>query len=334
MEDEVLEPSAGTATTLVQRPELPSGPLPYPNPARVYLSRCALGSRRTLAGALDQVARILGELAGMPVEQRPGIDELRWSGLTYVHTQAVRAELLERLAPATINKVLSALRGTLQEAWKLGQMTTDVYERAAAVRGIRATALLRGREVDRGELVALFKACKDGTTRGARDAAILALLYGAGLRRSEVAMLDLEDYDRASGSLKVRHAKGSRQRTVPLRGGARAAVEDWLAKRGDALGPLIVRIPRNPRGTPLPERLSTRRIFRMCRRLARWAGLQGAFSPHDLRRSCATHLLEAGADLLVVRDFLGHADVQTTGRYDRRGERAKEMAATLLHVPY
>lgn len=172
--------------------------------ALVYLARLAAGSRRTMGAALDQIAGLLTN----------GCDKattLRWEALRYEHTQAIRALLAERYAPATANKMLAALRGVLRECWRLGQMDATDYHRAIDLAAVKGTTLPRGRGLAAGELRALFVACAaDNEVSGSRDAALLALLYGAGLRRSEAVALNINDYDVETGALRVRSGKGRR----------------------------------------------------------------------------------------------------------------------------
>jgi site-specific recombinase XerC len=163
-----------------------------------------------------------------------------------------------------------------------------------------------------------------------RDTAILAVQYGAGLRRAEVVALDLADLDRDSGALRV-HGKGNKERLAYVPQGGRLALDEWLALRGVEPGPLFWPIGRT--GIPTPGRPSCQAILYIARRRGTAARV-ATFSPHDLRRSFISDLLDAGADLSAVADLAGHAQVETTRRYDRRGEAAKQRAATLVHVPY
>lgn len=296
------------------------------NPALVYLAGLNTESgRRTMRQALDAIAHLVSG-------GRADLYTLDWSALRFQHTQAIRARLAETYAPATVNKYLSALRGTLKAAWQLGQMTAEDYHRAAAIKSMRSQTLPAGRELTSGEIHALMTACmNDHGPAGARDAALFALLYGGGLRRAEVVALDLDDYNPENGELRVK-GKGRKERTAWLTNGAADALADWLAVRGDEPGPLF--LPVNKGGRVIHgQRLTSQAVYNMLRKRARQAGVK-EFSPHDLRRTFVSNLLDAGADIATVQRMAGHANVTTTARYDRRGEAAKRKAAELLHVPY
>lgn len=313
--------------TAISLPKRPLAPVHQPkdrNPALVYLSRLAPGSRRTMARALDTIAELLSA--------RATAETLPWGALRYQHTQAVRAKLSEKFAPATTNKHLAALRGVLREAWRLGQLDGDDFHKAVDVNGIRNETLPAGREVSAGELRALFHACAvDKTNSGVRDAALMALLYGGGLRREEAVSLDLADYDRESGAVTVRRGKGGKQRIVYVPQGGRAAMSAWIDVRGDGPGPLLC--PVNKGGRIDLRRMTGQSVRKVLVKRATEASVS-ELSPHDLRRSFVSHLLDAGADLATVQKMAGHASVTTTARYDRRGEGAKQKAAELLNVPF
>lgn len=294
------------------------------HPAAVYLARLSPGSRRTMRQALDAIAFLL-------TGGRCDRATLDWSALRYQHTQAVRAALAERHAPATANKMLAGLKGALREAWRLGLLPADAYQRAVDLPAVRGERLPRGRALSLLELRALFAACAaDETPAGIRDTAILALLYGTGLRRSELAALELSDYDPAAGALTLRSGKGGKQRLGYAANGAAVALAAWIAYRGSEPGPLFIPVWSGRR--PRLRRMVDQNVRALLAKRARAAGV-APFSPHDLRRTFISHLLDAGADLVTVQALAGHAQVQTTARYDRRGETAKRRAAALLHVP-
>jgi site-specific recombinase XerD len=316
-------------TALIPRPE---SHLPVPlegrpasqHPAVVYITRLGPGSRRAMRGALEQIAALLSN-------GREDSLTLDWSALRYPHVQAVRAVLAERYAPATANRMLAALRGTLKECWRLGQMPADDYQRAVDVEPVRGSTLPAGRGLSQAELRALLEACRrDPRSQGRRDAALIAVLYGGGLRRSELAALALEDV-MPQGELRIRCGKGHKARTVYLGDGAQRALAAWMAVRGVEPGPLFLAINKGGRilGTPLCGQA----VERILHKRGCAAGV-APFVPHDLRRSFISDLIDNGADLVAVQQLAGHANVQTTARYDRRGERAKQRAAGLLHVPF
>ncbi len=139
-----------------------------------------------------------------------------------------------------------------------------------------------------------------------------------------------ERLDAEAARLKVR-GKGRKERLAYACEGESEALADWLKVRPDNPGPLLLPIRKG--GAILAGRLSTQAVYEILRSRGRKAEVK-PFSPHDLRRTFVGSLLDAGADVSVVSKLAGHASVTTTARYDRRGEKAKRKAASLLHVPY
>lgn len=298
---------------------------PDQNPAAVYLAGLAAGSRRSQLHALNAIADLLS--AG-----RCTAETFPWAQLRYQHVAAVRSQLAEARAIATANRMLCALRGVLRECFQLGQMDAETYQKCRSVKSIRGTAEPAGRSLTRRELQRLFEACaKDRTPAGARDAALLAVLYGAGLRRAEAVGLEVGDYQRESKALAVRRGKGNKARLSYIGTGGEKALAAWLKVRGTEAGPLFVPIRKG--GRLEVRALTDQALYETLQKRAAQAGL-ASFSPHDLRRTFVGDLLDAGADISAVQKLAGHASVTTTARYDRRGERAKQAAADLLAVPY
>jgi integrase len=296
------------------------------NPAAVYLASLAEGSRRTMGEALNTIANLV----------QPGSDAATfpWAALRYQHTQAIRSQLESRYSAATANKMLSSLRGVLKEAWQLGQMSAEDYQRAInikAVKGSKASQAEKGRHLSQGELTAMLATCMDGTKAGARDAAIISIGYLCGLRRAELVGLQLDDYNAEACTLTVRAGKGNKERVVPVGNGALDALKDWLHVRGPWAGPLFYRIRQNDVLTG--DGLTTQAIYTILQARAAAAGVKH-FSPHDLRRTFAGDLLDAGADIVTVQKLMGHANVTTTAGYDRRDAKAKKAAVNKLHVSY
>jgi len=235
-------------------------------------------------------------------------------------------------APATVNAVLSALKGVARCAWHTGLMTAEEYQRVGDVRGVRGSRLPRGRALTGEEISSLLRACERSPgPAGSRDACLVALLAGAGLRRAEAVSLDLSHYSRRDHSLRVR-GKGDKERLVYLEdGGTRRALNAWLRARGDAPGPLLC--PVSKQGTIVLRRLSAQAVYKALRKRSREAGIP-RISPHDLRRTFATSLLDCGADIGSVQSLLGHTSAETTAIYDRRGEAAKRRTSALASLPY
>lgn len=316
------------------------------HPAVVYLARLgSTRSQRTMRAALNVLANLLGVSA---VQDESGHDvtflQCNWAALRYQHTVALRAALVRQYEPATANVKIAALRGVLQEAWRLGQMTAEAYQRAADIASVRATTLLRGRSLASDELAALLKVCDEDTSAfGIRDAAIIAVMYSTTLRRSEVASLQLRDYDARAQSLKVVKGKGRKDRLVYLADTAHEALQAWVQLRGQDAGPLFCRI--TPRGRKdkdgsiersyhiRPERgLTDQAIYNLLDK-RRQQALVDPFTPHDLRRTAISDLLDAGVDVVTVAHISGHSSTDMVKRYDRRGERAKQQAARHLQLP-
>ena len=297
---------------------------PDRNPALVYLASLAPIGRRAVAARLAHVAKLIGH---------PQLETVPWHQLRYQHVAALRAKLQELgLSPATVNLTLCALRGVARAAFNLDLLSADDYQRVRNVRSVRAERLPAGRQVSPGELSALMDACACQVgPAGVRDAAIIGLMYAAGgLRRAEVVVLNRQDYDVETGELRVR-GKGSKERLVYVDNGAEDALKDWVVIRGDEPGALFV--PINKGGVLQWRRMTDQAVYSLLRKRAA-QGVVKPVSPHDLRRSFVSDLLDAGADISTVAKLAGHASVQTTARYDRRGEAAKRKATGLLHVPY
>lgn len=298
---------------------------PAESPAGQYiLALEAQSSRDTMQGRLSKLARLL--------TAQPDPYSVPWWLMKRQHLLELRKRLAEQHAPATVNNYLAALRGVLKRC--RAQRLLDPHDLADyldACKDVKGSRVPKGRSLAPGEISALMAACgADQSPAGARDAAMVAILYSCGLRRSELVKLDLDSFKPESGWLVV-DGKGNKQREVHVQGGARAALDDWLLLRGDAPGALFWRIRRG--GTMVRRRLSSQAVFDMLATRGAAAGV-AEFSPHDLRRTLAGDLLDAGADIAIVQRTLGHADPRTTAKYDRRSQDAQRKAQAAIHVPY
>jgi integrase/recombinase XerD len=296
------------------------------NPARRYLWTLAAPSRRSMKANLDRVARLLG----LSFEAVP------WQELLCApHLEALRALMADAgLAPSTINATLAGLRGVAKQAFALRLISADDYQLIRDVRGVRGSRVgARGRAPGVSEVAALLRACeRDPSAAGARDAVLVALLAGAGLRRAEAVSLDLSDWRARTHSLRVR-GKGDKERLVYLEdGGTRRALAAWLRVRGGEPGALLAPVDRL--GRVAPRRMTEQAVYNALEKRRREAGVRRRFSPHALRHFFATHLLERGAGIKEVADLLGHASIEVTAHYAHAGERGKRRAAGLISLPY
>jgi len=246
------------------------------DPTSAYLAQLGDGSQRTMREALAKLARWASE-------GRQGAHEFSWHRLRIEQTRALRDRLIADLAPATANKHLAALRGVLRQCWQQGRMSDEAYQRAIDLPPARGVPRRPTSRLGPIELQRLVRTCQEAAgAAGARDEALLALLYGAHLRRSEAVALDLSDYEVSSGQLTVGDPSTRGRRRLYANVHARHAVERWLGMRGPEPGPLFN--PVNKGGRIERRRLSEQAIYIACRKRAAEAGLPPT-SPEDLRRS-------------------------------------------------
>jgi integrase len=304
-----------------------TSPLPFnQNAAIVYIQ--ALGGPQSSGGRTQlQALKVVSQVLGIDLE---AID---WGSLRYQHTAMIRARVAAIYSPATANKILVALRQTLKRAWLLGQMSAEEYQRAIQLDPITGETVPAGRELSQDEIKAVIDACKaDKNYRaGIRDAAMIALMYIALLRREEVAKLTLSNIDLETGKI-VLVGKRRKQRTVYVSNGAQSALNDWIAIRGTDPGALFVSINKSMKlGN---KHLTPQAVYHITTTRSLQAGIENN-SPHNFRRTAISNLLDSHeTDIVTIAKLAGHKNIQTTARYDRRPEEAKKKAASLLHLPY
>jgi len=228
------------------------------------------------------------------------------------------------LSAASVMRALSAVRGFHRYLVREGlTQTNPASEIDRPRRGLSLPKVLSVEEVER-----LVTAPSGDEPKDLRDRAMLELLYAAGLRVSEIVGLKTLDLDLGSGLVTVT-GKGSKQRVVPLGEEAQARIAGYLMHAR----PLLDRTRRsahlflNTRGA----RLTRQGLWKILRGRARQAGLARRVTPHTLRHSFATHLLEGGADIRTVQVLLGHADISTTQIYTHVGRDALRRVFERAH---
>jgi integrase/recombinase XerD len=230
------------------------------------------------------------------------------------------------LRPTTLRRRAASIRGFYRFCYAEGLIETDLAGRFDLPRQPRLLPeVLTVDEVER-----LLETRGDASPVGIRDRALLELLYASGLRVSEAVGLDRDDIDLEDALVRV-VGKGDRERQVPV---GEVAIA-WLRRYDTDVRPAwLGKTPAERRhGGPFflsvrGDRLDRRRAWEMLVASARTAGLKDGISPHTLRHSFATHLLEGGADLRIVQELLGHASINTTQLYTHlTGERIKDVYA-------
>ncbi|MEQ1965601.1 tyrosine-type recombinase/integrase [Xenorhabdus nematophila] len=288
------------------------------NPALSYLLRLrSKKSQKTMRSCLTTVSAMFG--CSEPLH-------FDWSSLTRDRVQVILQRLLnENKAPNTINLILCAIKGVAEEARASRLMETDHYHDVKNIKRIRGSRVSRGRMLARSEVKKIFTFLDSQTTGAAiRDAALISLMFGCGLRRSEVADLDIDHIDVENNKINI-HGKGNKERINYMPPETAKRMSLWVdTVRGDHRGPLFTRIRKNDDVTS--NRITTNGIGFIIEQLVISLSLK-LFTPHDLRRSYASMLLENGEDILTVKEALGHASVVTTQQYDKRSIKRLEDAA-------
>ncbi len=232
-----------------------------------------------------------------------------WEAVGRADVQAHLAELVRLgISGRSQARALSAIRSLHALLYSERLAPSNAADEIDSPRCVqRLPALLSREEIDR-----LLAAPDVRTPAGRRDRAMLELLYATGLRVSELVSLELNDIDLETRVL-VARGKGGKERIVPVGGPAVEAVKEYVASARERL--LHGRRSRDLFVTPRGGRMTRQGFAKLLGRSARAAGIRRAISPHKLRHSFATHLLEGGADLRAVQAMLGHADVSTTQIY-------------------
>jgi integrase len=330
---DTLEPTAVGGPDLVI-----TGPVPRDrNPYWVYLDRLsAQTSRRTMKGCLDHIARMLGVDGDHPGALVP------WATFRHSHTAKIRSELTnitrvdsdgnaQPLSASTINKHLSALRQVLRAAWRLGDMTTDEYERAADIENVEGNARSQaGRHIAEDEFTAVLGIClADRRLIGTRDAALLAALKSTGGRRDEIVKARRVDYAPGDRCLTVT-GKRNKTRKLYLHPIAAECLGRWLVATEQVRGPLFCPIDRW--GNVETRHMSADGMAKAVDRRRIEAGLP-KLTTHDFRRTFIGGLLDDNVDIVRVQQLAGHASPATTARYDRRPDREKKAAVDGMTFP-
>jgi len=299
-------PSNGGDAIVIAPPAVAKDPL-----STYLLSLQSKESRRAQFSALRMIGALLGVSDPRAVP---------WPSITYAHALAIRDRLGSTLAPATAQRYFAALRGVLREAWRLRLLDSEEWQRIDDIKAPKGSSAETGRALSAEEIRKLFNATGDHYI-GRRDAALVAVSVFAGARRFEAAGLTLDDWRDDVSEIRIR-GKGRKERVVRLAPLARFHLRRWIAARGSGPGPLLYGHKREQ-----PIGYST--VDAILKRVAMRAGVD-AFTPHDMRRTFVTRILEMTGDISLAQKAAGHANSNTTAKYDKRKSEATKQATERL----
>lgn len=296
------------------------------NPALLYMMTLGTKQSRDKVGQLlNHLARIFGYADWLSTP---------WEKIRQPELLALKTKWeIEKKSPATINLALSVLKGVARQAWMANLMTDHEFTVIQAIKGARGSRASKGRALTPIESSRLIVGCEmKSDAKGIRDAAIIALGIGCGLRRAEIASLKMSSLNSGDHQSILVMGKGNKERTVYCSDAVWQRVTRWKSIRDkvDGVEELFCSVTKGGKVNSANS-LTEDAIFKILRSRAKEFGLE-AFAPHDLRRTYATRLFELGGDVNVVRQAMGHASILTTQRYDKRGEEALKQLSKRLSI--
>ena len=292
------------------------------NPLTLYLTRLAPSSQLTMRYVLQDAADRLGF-------DDINLEEIDWHLLQPEHVIALVAALREDgYAPNTSSLYVNAVRGVMNEAWRMSLISQDHLLKMRSVKAAPGTRLSQGRNLRRTLIREMMEACAaDPRPQGLRDAAVIGILYGSGMRKSESVNLDLAQVDFDERSLRVT-GNGNKALIKYAPAWAFAKLQAWLAFRREQLKEgeqddlfLFNRIRRGSHITR--ERITKHAIYYIARQRGEQVGVK--IMPHDFRRSFITRVIEEH-DLSIAQKLAHHTNIQTTAAYDVRDDNERRRA--------
>ena len=296
------------------------------NPAEIYLlSLQSKASRTSMTSFINKAVQFF--------EPEQDLSTFDWRLLDRHMVSDLREKLSDqKKTPNTINAYLSAMRGVAKESWKEKIIDVETYQLIKEEKMQKGSRVDKGRALTVDELNSIIDHCMiNENTIYLRDAVALSLMYGAGLRRNEISNAMISDINIEKQEIKVT-GKGKKQRRNPLPLRVVEIISCWLEERNDKFDSvdcpsLLLRFRKG--GKVENSGITDKSVYDIVVRLYKEVGLT-RLSPHDLRRTFATHLLENNVDIFTVQDLMDHADISTTKKYDRRNEKTKKEAVKEL----
>ncbi|WP_443694206.1 site-specific integrase [Pseudomonas sp.] len=292
------------------------------NPLTLYLTRLAPSSQLTMRYVLQDAADRFGF-------EDINLEDIDWHLLQPEHVIALVAALREDgYAPNTSSLYVNAVRGVMNEAWRMSLISQEHLLKMRTVKAAPGTRLSQGRNLRRTLIREMIDVCAaDPRPQGLRDAAVIGILYGSGMRKSESVNLDLAQINFDERSLRV-IGKGNKELIKYAPGWAFAKLQAWLEFRREQLKEgehddsfLFNRIRRGSHITR--ERITKHAIYYIARQRGQQVGVK--IMPHDFRRSFITRVIEEH-DLSIAQKLAHHTNIQTTANYDVRDDNERRRA--------
>ncbi|QHD07103.1 site-specific integrase [Pseudomonas sp. R76] len=292
------------------------------NPLTLYLTRLAPSSQLNMRYVLQDAADRLGF-------EDINLEDIDWHLLQPEHVIALVAALREDgYAPNTSSLYVNAVRGVMNEAWRTSLISQDHLLKMRSVKAAPGTRLGQGRNLRRTLIREMMDVCAaDPRPQGLRDAAVIGILYGSGMRKSESVNLDLAQINFAERSLRVT-GKGNKELIKYAPAWAFDKLTAWLEFRREQLKEgeqddafLFNRIRRGSHITR--ERITKHAIYYIARQRGEQVGVK--IMPHDFRRSFITRVIEEH-DLSIAQKLAHHTNIQTTASYDVRDDNERRRA--------
>lgn len=291
------------------------------SPLVLYLGRLAPNSRRSIASQLTSIANMLD---WPPDEREQRFHQIDYSQACYIKLLLQQSNWSVR----SINRALSAIRSIVKVAVLTGEASESQFTKLGSIKLEKASSY-NGHALEADHVEKLFNYLEKlpGDIH-IRNRAMFACLLGLGLRRSELSASKLGDLGMGKQTFYVPKGKGNKSRTTFIPPWCAGHLDAWLAVRGTEDGPLFNTINKASQ-VDISTAISAQSIYKLVRKTLSHLGIDNV-SPHDLRRTFITRLLEQNVDINTVRQMAGHEDISTTVLYDKRSEVVMQQAAMTL----
>jgi len=292
---------------------------------RYLMSLRSKNSRRTMKSGLNRIAKMLGYDSYKSVS----FQDMKSSDVDML-IEVMRVK--DKLNPNTINLYIAGLKGVFKHCWKASLMPYEEYLKLKSTKELSSKRVKRDRVIVKKNVISdIINHCVSaGDNRGIRDASMIALLSGCGLRRDEIASLNLKDYVASKGRMYVT-GKGDKERATRLTQTAVEHLNRWLTVRGHEDGALFPKVHKSGSIDKSLGNITGQAIYNMLDSRCSEMGIEH-IHPHAIRHFYGTTLLRSGVDIVTVRDMLGHESIATTQTYIDEDESVQEEAVKHLEI--